>query len=192
MRGCSHHVVNYWTWETDFLFLVPCSQTMAVGYMHKNYCCLNAETVWMFPQTYGFAASLCLKYSANQLLLNKCLVKHWICLNRAYISVIYFKLNGPSTMLTFAMNGLLVFRAPLKTIKLAPVTKKKNNKWTLRTQEKKQFFRFMRQLLKLSSKCEDHIFINFDFKNLVLQSYTCPEQQVSWYSPHKYIPQSVS
>ena len=29
--------------------------------------------------------------------------------------------------------------------------------------EPEEFFRFMRQLLKLSSKCEDHIFIRFVF-----------------------------
>ena len=29
--------------------------------------------------------------------------------------------------------------------------------------ESPEFFRFMRQLLKLSSKCEDHIFIKFHF-----------------------------
>ena len=34
----------------------------------------------------------------------------------------------PSTMLTFAMNGLLGFSAPLKTIKLAPVTKENQKK----------------------------------------------------------------
>ena len=31
--------------------------------------------------------------------------------------------DKPSTMLTLAINGLLDFTAPLKTIKLAPVTK---------------------------------------------------------------------
>ena len=37
----------------------------------------------------------------------------------------------PSTMLTFAMNGLLGFSAPLKTIKLAPVTKENQKKLEL-------------------------------------------------------------
>ena len=40
-------------------------------------------------------------------------------------------------MLTFAMNGLLVFRAPLKTIKLAPVTKKNQQMKTKKSEKKK-------------------------------------------------------
>ena len=34
-----------------------------------------------------------------------------------------------------------------------------NTKYHERNEESPEFFRFMRQLLKLSSKCEDHIFI---------------------------------
>ena len=35
----------------------------------------------------------------------------------------------------------------------------KSNNYVLYPVESPEFFRFMRQLLKLSSKCEDHIFI---------------------------------
>ena len=61
--------------------------------------------------------------------------------------------------------------------------KKRKNAW-LFFQEKNEFFRFMRQLLKLSSKCEDHIFIWFHNTALHI---TFLHKNEEWLFEKKYV-----